>query len=40
MLGDLRITPSLLDKQPANFKSPQDWLVRIGMDVAVLCVLF
>ena len=29
----------LLDKQPAGYKS-HHWLVRLGMDVAVLCVMY
>ena len=28
------------DKQPAGYKLPHNWLVRLGMDVAVLCVMF
>ena len=32
-LGDLRMAPSPLDKQPAGYKSPHDWLVRLGMDL-------
>ena len=28
-----------LDKQPAGYKSPQDWLVRLSMDLAILCVM-
>ena len=35
--GDLRMVPSPLDKQPAGYKSPHDWLMRLGMDLAVLC---
>ena len=29
--GDLRMAPSPLDKQPAGYKSPHDWMVRLGM---------
>ena len=38
--GDLRMVPSPPDKQPAaaGYKSPHDWLVRLGMDLAILCV--
>ena len=36
--GDLIMAPSSLDKQPASYKSPHAWLVRLGMDLAVLCV--
>ena len=28
-LGDLRMATSPLDKQPAGYKSPHDWLLRI-----------
>ena len=38
--GDLRMAPSPLDKQPAGYKSPHDWLVRLGMDLALLCVTY
>ena len=38
--GDLRMAPSPLDKQPASYKSPHDWLVRLGMDLAVLCAMW
>ena len=38
--GDFRMAPSLLDKQPAGYKSPHDWLVRLGMDLAVLCIMW
>ena len=38
--GDLRIAPPPMDKQPASYKSPHDWLVRLGMDLAVLCVMW
>ena len=27
-------------KQPTGYKSQHDWLVRLGMDVAVLCVMW
>ena len=36
--GDLRMAPSPLDKQPAGYKSPHDWLVRLRMYLAALCV--
>ena len=36
--GDLRMAPSPLEKQPTGYKPPYDWLVRLGMDLAVLCV--
>ena len=38
--GDLRMALSPLDKQPAGYKSPHDWLVRLGRDLAVLCVMW
>ena len=34
------ISPSPLDKQMVSYKSPHDWLVRLGMDLAVLCVMW
>ena len=34
------MAPSPLDKQPAGYKSPHDWLVMLGMDLAVLCVTY
>ena len=37
---DLRMAPSPLDKQPAGYKSLHDWVVRLGMDLAVLCVMW
>ena len=39
-LGDLGMASSPLDKQPAAYKSPHDWLVRLGIDVTVLCVMW
>ena len=30
------MAPSSLDKQTAGYKSLHDWLVRLGMDLAVL----
>ena len=38
--GGLRMAPSPLDKQPAGYKSPHNWLVRLGMDLAVLRVMW
>ena len=35
--GGLQMAPSLVDKQPADYKSPHDWLVSLAMDLATLC---
>ena len=32
------MAPSPVDKQPAGYKSPHDWLVSWAMDLATLCV--
>ena len=37
--GDLRMAQSPLDKQPGGYKSPHDWLVRLGIDLAVMCFI-
>ena len=34
-LDNLRMAPSLLDKQSAGYKSPHDWLGRLGMGLTV-----
>ena len=34
------MAPSPLEKQPAGYKSPDYWLVILGMDLAVLCVMW
>ena len=34
------MAPSPLDKQTASYKSPHDWLVRLAMDLAVLCITY
>ena len=31
------MAPSPVDKQPAGYKSPHDWLVSLAMDLATLC---
>ena len=31
------MAPSLVDKQPAGYKSPHDWLVSFPVDLATLC---
>ena len=36
---EFMMAPSPLDKQPAGYKSPPDLLVRLGVDLAVLCVM-
>ena len=36
--GDLRMAPSPLNQQPSGYKSPHDWLVRLGKDLAA-CVI-
>ena len=33
------MAPSPVDKQPAGYKSPHDWLVSLAMDLAILCVI-
>ena len=38
--GDLRMASSPLDKQPAGYKLPHNWLVRLDTDLAVLCVMW
>ena len=38
--GDLRMVLSPLNKQPAGYKSSHDLLVRLGMELAVLCVIW
>ena len=35
--SDLYMIPSPLDKQPAGYKSPHNWLVSLAMDLATLC---
>ena len=35
--GGLQMAPSPLDKQTAGCNSPHHWLMRLGMDLAVLC---
>ena len=35
--GDLLMAPSPVDKQPAGYKSPHDWLLSLAMDLATLC---
>ena len=34
------MAPSPLDKQPAGYKSPHNWLVRLGMDLSVLGIMY
>ena len=34
------VAPSPLDKQSASYKLTHDWLVRLDMDVAVLCIMW
>ena len=31
------MTPSPVNKQPADYKLPHNWLVRLAMDLATLC---
>ena len=31
------MAPSPVDKQPAGYKLPQDWLVSLAMDLTALC---
>ena len=31
------MAPSPVDRQPAGYKSPHDWLVSLAMDLATLC---
>ena len=31
------MAPFSVNKQPAGYKSPHDWLVRLAMDLATLC---
>ena len=37
---DLSDIHKCLGEQPAGYKLPHDWLVRLGMDLAVLCVMW
>ena len=32
------MAPSPVDKQPAGYKSPHDWPVRLAMDLATLLI--
>ena len=34
------MAPSQLDNQTAGYKSPHDWLVGLGMELAILCVTY
>ena len=36
-LGGLLVAPTCLARQTAGRESPQDWLVRLGIDVATFC---
>ena len=31
------MAPSPVDKQPAGYKAPHDWLMSLAMDSAILC---